>query len=216
MVHSVLTQALISGTSLTTRHGSAVITHYPVGDLFLPSGRVIACDPFCFYEPEPFVPPVEPGRYPVLLGVAQFADHDQRVALAILRCSATLPTTWQMATTRRAGPDRSIYAHDGLYSYSVDYGCGSFMDFDAATLLQRQMDADPNYVQRVSEQMQQRYIPTWFWANLALDPPTGLNCVVFSSGNGDGDYVSYWGYDQHSTLACLVTDFALLRDTEAR
>jgi hypothetical protein len=47
-------------------------------------------------------------------------------------------------------------------------------------------------------------------ADFVLDPDSGLNVVFFTSGDGDGEYASYWGYDAVSDLACLVTDFGLL------
>jgi hypothetical protein len=38
------------------------------------------------------------------------------------------------------------------------------------------------------------------------------NLIAFSSGWGDGGYPSFFGYDSHDHLACLVTDFGVLLD----
>ncbi len=56
------------------------------GDLIAPTGRIVACDPlYCIGAPA-FVREVPPGRYPVLLALAQFTqDGDKRIAAAMLR-----------------------------------------------------------------------------------------------------------------------------------
>jgi hypothetical protein len=43
-----------------------------------------------------------------------------------------------------------------------------------------------------------------------LEPATGANLVVCSSGHGDGFYASYWGLDGKGKPVCLVTDVGLL------
>jgi tetratricopeptide (TPR) repeat protein len=51
--------------------------------------------------------------------------------------------------------------------------------------------------------------PGQLWANIQVSNSTQANIVAFSSGYGDGAYVSYWGYDAAGNLVSLVTDFAL-------
>jgi Protein of unknown function (DUF4241) len=60
--------------------------------------------------------------------------------------------------------------------------------------------------------MDKSYVTTWSWANLVVDPDTGANLIAFSAGWGDGGYVTYVGYDTHSTIVCFTTDFAVLGD----
>ena len=50
----------------------------------------------------------------------------------------------------------------------------------------------------------------WGWANLPIDPATGANLIAFTSGSGNGDYASYFGFDADGGLVCLVTDFLIL------
>jgi hypothetical protein len=38
------------------------------------------------------------------------------------------------------------------------------------------------------------------------------NLIAFSTGWGEGDYISYWGYDEKDQVCCLVIDFALFDD----
>jgi hypothetical protein len=58
-------------------------------------------------------------------------------------------------------------------------------------------------------------VPAWAWANLSLEPNTAANLIAFTSGEGDGGYATYVGYDADGAVACFTTDFALLgEDTE--
>lgn len=50
----------------------------------------------------------------------------------------------------------------------------------------------------------------WQSTNLLLDPATGANLIVCSSGEGDGYYASYWGLSAEGRAVTLVTDFGLL------
>lgn len=47
------------------------------------------------------------------------------------------------------------------------------------------------------------------WATVTA--PNGGNLIAFDSGWGDGGYPSYFGYDAHDHLVCLVTDFYVLQ-----
>ena len=190
--------------------------HQQIAELNLPTGDLVACDPFCLYTPVAFVPRVEPGRYPVSVAVAEYESKDERVALAILRLAEYQPVRWEMATSATHGPNFNIFAPHGIYKYSVDYACGSFMDLKTAQVLAMLMNekepdlTDPScdlmngWLNRINELMARTYVNTWSWANVDVETKEELNMVVFSSGIGDGAYTSYWGYDAHERLACLV------------
>jgi hypothetical protein len=60
--------------------------------------------------------------------------------------------------------------------------------------------------------MRENYVNTREWAIVTLDPTTGLNVAMFSSGIGDGSYYSYWGCTDDSELVCLTTDFGILKE----
>lgn len=53
------------------------------------------------------------------------------------------------------------------------------------------------------------------WADVLVVESTGANVITFSSGWGDGEYASFWGYDASGELTCLITDFALFPGDEA-
>jgi hypothetical protein len=179
-----------------------------VGDLILSTGEIVACDPLVFPEAEPFTARVAPGTYPVLLAIAQVSESDQRVAFAKLQFESGEPVTWQMAVVH--GQDPSTLEPDHIFGYSVDAGTGCFMDRAAAALLADRMKGDDEYSETIIDAMEKTDVPTWSYATVRPSAQHEDNCVVFSSGWGDGFYASYFGYSAAGTLTCLVTDFAVL------
>lgn len=178
-----------------------------IADLMVPSGRIVACDPFVYADAFPFARTVPPGRYPVVLALADFArSADQRVAAAMLRLRETEPVRWELATL---GEDDT----NGSKGYGVDSGMGAFMDDEAVEALLGIMGeaGDDDYLlHRLEDQRGSgsSFGPEWF--DLRLDEKTGLNIALFTSGWGDGIYASYWGFDADGGLACLVTDLRVL------
>lgn len=189
--------------------GNITLQHHTLGDLVLTSGNVVACDPFVFPEAPPFVVQVFPGRYPVIVSVAVFAENnDQRVAYALLKLSEQMPVRWEMATCE--GQDISKLKKNQIFCYPVDAGTGCFMDAEAGQRLQQGGDDETDFADRLMEAFDQTYAHTWSRANITIDAGTGANVIAFSSGWGDGCYASYWGYDEDNTIVCLVTDFGVL------
>src|SRR5690242_12966765 len=97
---SHLSQAFQDGLKLEdSNFGEIILRHRSLGELVLPSGKVVACDPFVFPETPPFTLQFSPGSYPVIACVADFTGNgDHRVAYAILRLSTQEPVRWEMAT----------------------------------------------------------------------------------------------------------------------
>ena len=186
-----------------------------VGAVSLPTGRVVATDPFVFPERKPFRQAVPPGRYPILLSIAHIkpetgrAKPDQRVACAMLRLTRRAPVRWRMATM--TGQRLRDLKPGHFFGYPVDAGLGCFLDARAAKLLDRLMRDDPDYFERMMTAAEPNYAPTRDWADFPLDDTKGgLNVVFFSSGFGDGSYPSFWGFDADGGVACLVTDFQVV------
>jgi hypothetical protein len=185
-----------------------------VGQLVLPTGRLVACDPLVFPETRPFRKRVPVGRYPVVLSIAHIPSAeekgaaDQRIACAMLRIGRRVPRRWQMAV--QTGQPLRELKKDEFYGYPVDSGTGCFMDLKAAELLDRRMEDEPDYFERLIQAAKPVYVHTRKWADFQLEAETALNLVFFSSGFGDGFYPSYWGFDSAGELACLVTDFRVL------
>lgn len=195
------------GREIDTEQGRVRLTRQVVGDLVVPTGRIVACDPFTAPDTEAFAVTLAPGTYPVVVSVAHFADGDQRTAGAMLQINSRKPATWRMALQ----PDQDLaeLGDDEIFGYSVDSAVGCFMDADAAEELMTRMEEDEDYFETILARMDKTYVDTWSWANIEMNPATGANLIAFSSGMGDDFYASYFGLDEAGEIVCLVTDFAL-------
>lgn len=193
-----LQKACRDGAKFRTSEGEYRVKCEQIGRLVVTSGRIVACDPLCYLHTRPFRRRVPVGRYPVLLSIAP----GYGILCAILRLSRRTPRRWLMAS--QTGRPLRVLKPGYAWGYLVDSGTGCFMDMKAAEILRKRMDEDPNYRDRLIEAMDGAE-----GADFQLDAKTGLNVVLFQSGDGDGEYVTYWGYDAAGELACLVTDFGL-------
>ncbi len=202
---SHIANAFEDGAALKSGPVDVVMTPREMGQLYLPSGQVVACDPIHLYDLKPFVQSIPAGRYPVILSIAEARDTNaQRVAFAMLRVSNETPVRWELAT-KETKSARQPY-DDEADGYGVDVGLGSLMDLEAAYLLGKRMEDDDMYHNIIFESVEENRPQ---WANIVLDPATGLNFAVFETGFGDGFYSSYWGYQDSDRITCLVTDFQL-------
>jgi len=187
------------------------ITVTPIGDLELPTGEIIVCDPLITGTEMPALSrKVKPGRYPVSLLEAQ-----GRVAVAVLRFRPGTPVRWELATL--PGQDVATLKGDEIFGYPVDAGLGSFMDKTAMVLMlerQSKLQADQNYYDDVLAAEfapnQDRFV---MHRPVAGNP---LNIAMFWSGWGDGFYPSFWGLDAAGEPLLLTTDFGVLEDADGR
>ena len=159
---------------------SIKLVHHPIGELALPTGSLVACDPFMDPEAKPLSLNLPKGRFAVNLSIAETAN-DQRVAFAFVRFSAATPVRWQMLTTPRQDLSR---LNDGkLFGYPVDSGTGSFMDRSTALLLSEAMRKTPDYYETLITEMEKIYRNTWSRLEVRFGE---ANLLAFSSGYGDG------------------------------
>lgn len=212
-----LSEALQDGLQLEdTAFGDITLRHYTLGDLVLPSGKVVACDPGVFPETLPFTLQLPPGRYPVIVSVATIADIDEhRIAYAMLKLNEHIPVRWEMATTEKQ--DIKTLEDGEVFCYPVDTGTGCFMDAQVGQLLEQRRSKGEDFADQLFDTLERH--PILFvlvrGASTIIDEATEANVIIFESGWGDGCYASYWGYDAENKLACLVTDFAVLDHPDA-
>ncbi len=181
----------------------------PLGKLALPTGKIIANDPLCLFETEPFVKSVPPGNYPVMLYIYH-CNTDQRVAFAEIRFSENMPVKYEPAIT--AEQDAATLERDEFFGYGVDSGTGCFMDEQACQkLLQLTDDLEDGILPEFNQKLEKSYIDTYCAANYTL-PGIKCNVAAFSTGYGDGAYPSYWGYDKSGKVCCLITDFCIIEE----
>ncbi|MFI7489288.1 DUF4241 domain-containing protein [Micromonospora echinaurantiaca] len=162
-----------------------------VGDVHLPSGRLIATDPaWLEHDAVPYTVTVPPGRYPVTLSLARIGDDPRHLRVAAARLDVTdRPVrSWEMAL--RPGQDPIDLGHDEFFGFGVDAGMACFVDADEAA----------------------GRIDTWrelgFGDEAYLRAGDG-GMVLWLSGWGDGAYPTWIGRDVEGAVACFVADMLL-------
>ncbi|WP_354490424.1 DUF4241 domain-containing protein [Mesorhizobium robiniae] len=182
----------------------------PIGELELPTGEIVACDPLTTETDWPALSrKVRPGHYPVSLFEAQ-----GRVAVAVLRFRPGTPVRWELATL----PDQDVATLKGdeIFGYPVDAGLGSFMDKTAMALLAARQDK-LEYGDYYGEVLAAEFAPNQ--DRFAMHHPAAgnpLNIAIFWSGWGDGLYPSFWGLDATGEPLLLTTDFGVLENADGR
>ena len=184
-----------------------------IGKLKLSSGRLIACDPF--YAGETFTLPFDLnlpiGDYDVDLCIADLKNWGKRVAFSRLLISLNKTTKWDLISLIKTNNGNDSF-------YGVDAGLGCFMDSITAVSLANEINSfykispDGNYYE---DKMAKDFDESDNWANHFPKTDSDLNCIIFSSGLGDGIYSSYVGYDKNNNITCVVTDFQLFDETES-
>jgi hypothetical protein len=170
---------------------------YRLPDLSLPSGRIIATD-LLLGEGKPFATSVPPGEYPLtLITASRYSDQDQLVSLALLQFANRPVERWVPA---RVEEDPDI-------GYSVDSGTGGFCDPGAQEVLLQLLDPENTLEKRLEKEMEKAHRHTRRWVHIQT---SAGSAAIFSSGDGDGHYISYFGLDAAGLPVALLTDFEVL------
>ena len=185
------------------------ITVTRLGTINLPTGRIVAVDPYTAFGLAPFDRRVPAGSYPVHLWFD--ATEPTRPALAELRLRACTPVFWHNA----APEGRSIWnlpPGEG-YGVAVDAGTSSFAPpeffetFGPVTDGALEGDAYSDFVDGTLFPLafpNDTGIPRDF-----ITQNGGQDIAIFSAGWGDGFYFSHWGFDDLGCPCALVTDFGV-------
>jgi hypothetical protein len=194
------------------------LAHHRIGDLLLPTGELVACDPYEFSDGKPFSRSFPRGVFPVILSIARTIG-DQRVAFAIVKFRDVPPVTWEMLT--HGDQELSKLERGHVLGYSVDAATGCFMDRSAEQALDDLMAKEDmlyfepetaapeqeTFFDTLTAEMDKNYQPTWGWLNRSFGD---TNLIAFSSGYGDGLYVTYAGFGSAGEVSVVVTDFSVI------
>jgi hypothetical protein len=199
---------------------AVTISTHQIAELIVTSGRIIACDPLIGADTRYyFQKTITPGRYPVVVSVADFQPiGDTRLACAMLRISNEPTAHWEVATMNEPDPAQT----EQRTAYGVDAGTGCFVDSDAAHIIQELFPNEVEFeefcdqvIMKMKKNSLGKYSLAAAWADIQVSEAVDANMIAFSSGWGDGGYASFWGYDARGTLTGLVTDFALFPSNDA-
>ena len=175
-----------------------------IGEIDLPTGQIVACDPFIEIERDSFLKEVKPGKYPVLINVADLGNNHERVAYAMIKFSQKEVVTWELAIIHESMiQELDELSDEEFFGYGVDAGTGSFMDKQTALSIiayekERQEDDSYFYLDFEDEFSKNN----WFITSIKGKTD---NFAVFTSGWGDGYYPTFWGLDENGEPVCLVT-----------
>jgi len=211
--------ALKSEESVQTKDGPRLLWTVPCGELAVPSGRLVACDPFVFLQPRdnPFVT-VPKGRFPVFVTLMDFSKAQDkshvREAYASILFSSKKEAFRKALPVVREGEERPEQKGDEFIGFGVDAGTACFVDDSVvgpcmpdprtwgADLFENsrpdcwfvRMD-DPNHIRGGI-------------ANIVLPLARhGENLILFHSGWGDGVYPVVGSFDSSGELVAAHIDF---------
>jgi len=215
--------ALKNEESLQTEDGERFLWTIRCGELALPSGRLVACDPFVFLQPQnnPFVS-VPKGRFPVYVTFADVSSAQDKSH--VREAYASVVFTSEKEAYRKAvplakdGEDRPEPTGDEFIGFAVDAGTACFVDDSVVGPCM----PDP---QTWYEDLFENSNPDcWFQrmddpahiragiANIVLPLARhGENLILFHSGWGDGVYPVVGSFDSTGHLVAAHIDFLVLK-----
>ncbi|WP_083267985.1 DUF4241 domain-containing protein [Lentzea guizhouensis] len=193
-----------------------VISVREVGWLAMPTGRLVAADPFVLWpeDAEPFTATFEPGKYPVTVSLVSWLDRDgfpdvrqgYRVAAAKLTVRDEPAYVWEPALV--PGEHVAPMLPGQRFGYGVESSTGAFFDLSAAPAVDRlagdDLSGDCALIDALSAVGGGRGP-----ANVT-DVESGLNVVAFSTGWGDGVYPTWVGRNPSGDPVAFVTDFFVI------
>lgn len=180
------------------------VWHVDLGTVQLPTGVVVACDPFAPYAMDPFVRRIAPGKYPVRLALLDEPAPLIAAATIIVQAGVS-PSLWEMAIV--PGDDLADLRPGDSFGYAVDCGAGCFMDASIAAEYSEHLATlhDQGVVDELLSTFDRQ-------GRLLYELPgtKDANVAMFRSGHGDGVFTSYFGLDGEGKVVCLTTHFEVV------
>jgi len=192
-----------------------------IGELNVPTGQIVVCDPLVVPDMPPLNKTIRPGKYPVKIYVAKTKESGDRYAIAKLEFNSKKADKWVLAV--RDGENISELKEKGdFFGFPVDAGLGGFFDYKAGLEYNRFINEfikkNPNgniyddfFAAEFKKNAMEPNNPNDHgnWINFKM-PNSDLNITMFNSGYGDGSYPAYWGMTKDNEIVSLVIDFFVL------
>jgi hypothetical protein len=178
----------------------------PLGDVVLPTGRLVGCDPLVATgSVEPFTVTVAPGRYPLRswVAVAQVDGVEVGRRPAALQLTIREGPVFRWEPALLPGQEAAALGADEVFVHSVDTGLSTLADEAALTGL-----AGWDYARVEAAFVPARAGTAAGALGAVTDLPTGANVTAVSVSNGT--YPTFVGYtNTEGEVACLVTTFLI-------
>ncbi len=191
-----------------------------IGEVNLPTGEILACDPLVELEDaKTFIQRVPTGKYPVKIAVVPSKEYGDRYACVKVEFSKNKPVIYELAITG-AEEDMDEAKEDEFYGFGVDAGMGCVVDKKTQEeytkywkKLEEEEEADNPFDDIFDDLLIEnaKKYPKYQreygdWVNFTI-PNTELNIPIFASGWGDGYYPCYFGYDKDGELCGFYIHF---------
>ena len=175
------------------------VTIEPLGDLPMPTGRIIVCDPMMVGHSDlpVLAEQVEPGNYQasVVRLSTTYTDnpalHWSEIAALRVVVRDSPVVAWEAAQLE-GQEDPEV-----LYGYPVDTGLACIVD----------AGSNEAFGDEVWERLSKASDGWDAVPAVVTDPDTGHAVAVSNSGAGDGMYPFWLGRDADGQVACVVTTF---------
>lgn len=190
---------------------SPLLETYDAGNVVLPTGRLVACDPLLTSDMKPFITVFPVGSFPVNI-------HRERdsgcIAYVEIVFSENNVTRWQMALTE--GQQTADLKEGEIFGYPVESGMGCFMDVQTQESINR---LEEKLFRRKGDGFmgiyEEFFHDYFFDGNGAVDQfafpkpdekKEGTICA-FETGYGEGFYASYIGFDESGFPVRIISEF---------
>jgi hypothetical protein len=198
------------------------------GELKVPSGKLVCCDPFADMDKtgNPYVS-IPKGTYKVKVTLADVSqDHDgshirEAYATLLIDEESEEVTRKSLRPTATGAPSKEILEPGEFYGFGVDAGTACFVD--AASLEEGMPDSSTWYEDLFENENED----CWFdlmdnpdlirkgIANIELPlSKQNNNLILFHSGWGDGFYPVIGGYNGAGDLVAIHIDFFVVSEPE--
>lgn len=207
---------------VVTGRGDIFVWTVPCGDLTVPSGQLVACDPFAFMRAggNPFVP-CPRGVFPVHVTLADVSECQDRSHIRVAYASITFregsAVQRRPLALGRKGDSVPVLNEDEYSGFPVDAGTACFVD---DTLTKSCM---PDRRTWLADLFQNKRDDCWFArmkdpthirrgiANIELPlGHNGENLILFRSGWGDGHFPVSGSFDAQGQLLAVHIDFFVI------
>lgn len=176
-----------------------------LGNLPVPSGRIVATDPVSM-RATAFTTAFPHGRFPVELAIARF-NGDRRVAFARILFSSQPVKRWELALT--PGQKPLAIRDSTYYGFSVDAGTALFIDAEHIEPLGKQLTTEAAY-ERLFVKSFELLPDNKAYRTGFLYAAQSDTLAAFETGWGDGSYATYVGFDSQNRPCRLLTDFQVI------
>ncbi|MFI7110273.1 DUF4241 domain-containing protein [Nonomuraea sp. NPDC050227] len=196
----------IPGSRLASGEGRVALITEPshAGWIHLPTGSMIAADPFLLDDAVPFTVTVAPGDYAVLIASMRWEGTDWKgeTPAVMVRILDKPTASWEPALL--PGQDVRLLGAGEFFGFGVDAGMGCFLDASGREELGR-----------LVEELEDEYNEMDLMDSELRASETGTNLIAYQSGLGDGSYPVWIGRDADGEVTAFVADMLILHDADS-